>query len=129
MTGDHVRGRVAGMLRCVDADAGGSVDRRLGFEEFHDLMDRIAEHLDNEAEIADPSTWGQASTGDMEIRFVLEAPPVGGPELNQRIGSILKRLGDEVGLAWSTRPSTGPRHGTSGMMLTQTRQICELAPA
>ncbi len=44
-------------------------------------MDRIAEHLDNETGIADPSTWGQASTGEVEIRFMLEAPVVGGPEL------------------------------------------------
>ena len=59
--------------RCVDAC--GSMDRRLGFEGPQDTMGRIAEHLDNETGIADPSTWSQTSASDVEIRFML-APPV-----------------------------------------------------
>jgi len=120
---DHVQVRVAGLLQCIDADG----LRQLSVDEFHDVMDRIAEHLDSEAKITDPSTWGQASTGDVEVCFVLEAP-VAGLELNQRIGSLIKSIGDEVGLIWSTRPGASPNH-TSGMMLTQTRQVCELTPA
>ncbi len=123
VTGDHMQVLVAGMLKCIDADG----VRLLSVAEFHDVMDRIAEHLDNEAAVTDPSTWGQARSGDVEICFVLE-PPAAGPELNQRIGSIIKRLSDETGLIWSARTSTGSRHG-AGMLLAQTRQVCELTPA
>jgi len=63
----------------------------------------------------------------VEVYFVLEAP-VAGLELNQRPGSIIKRIGDEVGLIWFNRPGASPSH-TSGMMLAQTRQVCELTPA
>ena len=115
--------RVTGTLTCIDEDGA----RPLTADEFHDVMDRIAEHLDNEAEITDPGTWGQASTGNMEIHFVL-ADPVAGPELNQRVGSIIRRMGEEVGLIWPTRPGRATR-SVSGTMLAQTRQVCELVAA
>ena len=113
VTEDHVQVRVTGTLTCIDEDGA----RPLTADEFHSVMDRIAEHLDNESEITDPGTWGQASTGDMEVHFVL-ADPVGGPELNQRVGSIIRRMGEEVDLIWPTKPS-GATHGVSGTMLAQ----------
>ena len=67
VTEDHVQVSVTGTLTCIDENGA----RALTADEFHDVMDRIAEHLDNEAEITDPGTWGQASTGDMEVHFVL----------------------------------------------------------
>lgn len=123
VTSDHVQVRVAGKLSCMGDDGA----RPLTADEFHDVMDRIAAHLDNEAEITDPGTWGQASTGDVEVHFVL-ADRVGGPELNQQVGSIIKRVGDEVGLIWPTGPSRRTR-GVSGTMLAQTLQVCELVAA
>ncbi len=123
VTGDHVHVRVTGKLTCIDE--GGA--RPLTGEEFHNVMDRMADHLDDEAEITDPGTWGQASTGDMEVHFVL-VDPVGGPELNQRVGSIIRRMGEHVGLIWPTGPAGASRRA-SGTMLAQTRQICELVAA
>ena len=123
VTEDHVQVRVTGTLTCIDEDGA----RPLTADEFHDVMDRIAEHLDNEAEVTDPGTWGQASTGNMEIHFIL-ADPVAGPELNQRVGSIIRRMGEDVDLIWPTEPSTATR-SVSGTVLAQTRQICELAAA
>ena len=123
MTTDHVQVSVTGTLTCIDEDGA----RPLTADEFHKVMDLIAEHLDDEAEITDPGTWGQASTGDMEVRFVL-ADPVAGPELNQRVGSIIGRMGEQVGLVWPAEPSGAPRR-VSGTMLAQTRQICELVAA
>lgn len=114
---------VTGKLTCVDEDGA----RPLTSDEFHDVMDRIAEHLDNEAEITDPGTWGQASTGNMEVHFIL-VDPIAGPDLNQQVGSIIRRMGEEVGLIWPTAPSPAAR-GASGTMLAQTRQICELVAA
>lgn len=111
--------RVTGTLTRVDEDGAGP----LTADEFHDVMDRIAEHLDNEAEITDPGTWGRAGTGSMEIHFVL-AGPAAGPELNRRVGSVIRRMGEGVGLIWPTRPSS-----VSGTMLAQTRQVCELVAA
>ncbi len=123
MTKDHVQVSVTGTLTCIDENGA----RPLTSDEFHDVMDRIAEHLDNEAEITDPGTWGQASTGDMEVHFVL-ADAVAGPELNQQVGSIIRRMGEGVGLLWPTKPSRTTR-SVSGTMLAQTRQICELVAA
>ena len=123
LTEDHVQVSVTGKLTCVDEDGA----RPLTSDEFHDVMDRIAEHLDSEAEITDPGTWGQASTGNMEVHFIL-VDPIAGPDLNQQVGSIIRRMGEEVGLIWPTSPS-GAERGASGTMLAQTRQICELVAA
>ncbi len=123
MTMNYVQVSVTGTLTCIDE--GGA--RALTAAEFHDVMDRIAEHLDSEAGITDPGTWGQASTGNVEVHFVL-ADPVAGPELNQQVGSIIRRLGEEVGLIWPTEPSRATR-SVSGTVLAQTRQICELIAA
>ena len=123
LTEDHVQVSVTGTLTCIGENGA----RALTADEFHDVMDRIAEHLDNEAEITDPGTWGQASTGDMEVHFIL-VDPVAGPELNQQVGSIIRRMGEEVGLIWPTAPSRATRR-VSGTMLAQTRQICELVAA
>lgn len=123
LTEDHVQVSVTGTLTCIDENGA----RPLTADEFHDVMDRIAEHLDNDAEITDPGTWGQAGTGDMEVHFIL-VDPVAGPELNQQVGSIIRRMGEEVGLIWSIAP-IGATRGVSGTMLAQTRQICELVAA
>ena len=123
LTEDHVQVSVTGKLTCVDEDGA----RPLTSDEFHDVMDRMAEHLDNEAEITDPGTWGQASTGNMEVHFIL-VDPIAGPDLNQQVGSIIRRMGERVGLIWPTAPSPAER-GVSGTMLAQTRQICELVAA
>lgn len=117
---DRVRVRVTGTLICIDEDGA----RPLAVDEFHNVMDHIAEHLDDEARITDACTWGQASTGDLEIHFVL-ADPVVGPELNQQVGSIIERMGEALGLIWPTSPS-GDTSSVSGTMLAQTRQLCEL---
>jgi len=110
VTEDHVQVRVTGPLTCNVEDGA----RPPTADEFHDVLDGIAEHLDKEAEITDPGTWGQASTGNMEIHFVL-VDPVGGPELNQRVGSVIRRMGEEVGLIWPTESSRATR-SVSGTM-------------
>ena len=117
---DHVRVRVTGTLCCIDDNGA----RPLTGAEFHRVMDRIADHLDSEAEITDPGTWGQAGTGDMEVRFVL-VDLVAGPELNERVGSIIARMGEKADLMWPAEPATAPRR-VSGTVLAQTRQVCEL---
>lgn len=118
-----MQGRVTGTLTCIDGDGSWP----LTAEEFHRVMDRIAEHLDNDAEITDPGTWGQARTGNMEVHFVLTGP-CAGPELNQQVGAVIERMGEEVDLIWPAKASTAQR-GVSGTMLAQTRQICELVAA
>ena len=116
---NHVQVRVAGALTCIDHDGA----RLLTTDEFHDVMDRIAEHLDDETRITDAGTWGQVSTGEMELYFVL-AEPTAGPELNQQVGSIIKEMGEAAGLIWATDPS--PSAGVARPVLSQTRQLCEL---
>lgn len=117
---DRVQVRVTGTLTCIDKDGA----RPLAADEFHNVMDHIAEHLDDEDRITDTCTWGQASTGSLEIDFIL-ADPVAGPELNQQVGSIIERMGEALGLIWPTRPSRDTS-SVSGTMLAQTRQLCEL---
>ena len=120
MTRNHVHVRVAGALTCIDGDGA----RPLTTDEFHDVMDRIAEHLDDDTRVTDAGTWGQVSTGDMELYFVL-AEPAAGPELNQRVGSIIKEMGEAAGLIWAN--DLEPASGIAGPVLSQTRQLCELA--
>ena len=122
-TRSHVQVRVTGTLRSV-SDNG---VRALTADEFHDVMDRIAEHLDNEPRITDPCTWGQVSTGDTEICFVL-ADLVAGPELNQQLETVIRRIGEEVGLIWHTGSDTTTNRA-AGTILAQKRQICELVAA
>lgn len=122
MAKNHVQVRVTGALTCIDHDG----TRPLAADEFHDVMDRIAEHLDDEARITDAGTWGQAGTGDMELYFVL-VEPTAGPELNRQVGSIIKDMGEAVGLTWANEPS--PVAGAAGPVLSQTRQLCELVAA
>lgn len=122
MTDNHVRVRVAGALTCIEH--GGT--RPLTADEFHDVMDRIAEHLDDEARITDAGTWGQAGTGDMELCFVL-AEPAAGPDLNRRVGSIIEEMGEAVGLSWADE--RGLVAGAAGPALAQTSQVCEQVAA
>ena len=63
----------------------------------------------------------------MEVHFIL-VDPVAGPELNQQVGSIIRRMGEEVGLIWPTARGRATR-SVSGTMLAQRRQICELVAA
>ncbi len=121
-TKDHLRAEVTvtGTLSCIDRDG----VRPLTPDEFHDVMDRMANHLDDEAKITDPCTWGQASTGDMEIYFLL-ADPVAGPALNRRIADIIRSMSDTVGLVWTNDPDP-PSRVDAVPMLVQKSQHCDL---
>ena len=72
--------KVSGSLSCIDSDGA----RPLTPEEFHDVIGRMADHLDDETSITDPTVWGQAATGDMEIYFLLPGM-LGAPALNEKI--------------------------------------------
>ena len=62
---------VGGTLRCIDVEGG----RPMSAAEFHKTLDRVASYLDNAADISEPTVWGQAKTGVIEITFILHAPP------------------------------------------------------
>ncbi len=120
VTQDYVQVHVSGTLTCIDENGA----RALTTGEFHAVMDRLAEHLDDESEVTDPGTWGQATTGDVEIHFVL-ADSAAGAELNRRVGAILNRMSESVDLLWHATPNAAaPR--APGTILAQKRQICEL---
>ena len=113
---------VAGALSCIDSDGA----RPLTSDEFHDIISRIADHLDDESRITDPSVWGQASSGDMEMYFRLPEP-AGPPTLNVQIADIIRKMGEAVGLVWANDPS--PRTGADvATMLAQKSQRCDLVP-
>lgn len=71
MTGEATAVTVGGTLRCTD-EAGSSP---LSAAEFHGTLDRVASFLDGAANVAEPTVWGQAKTGAIEITFVLHAAP------------------------------------------------------
>ena len=119
----HAEVTVTGTLSCIDN--GGA--RPLTPDEFHDIVGRIADHLDGDSRIADPSVWGQAAGGDMEIYFLL--PEVAGPPaLNGQIADIIRRMGEAVGLIWAN-DSTPPTRRDAAPMLAQKSQRCDLVPA
>ena len=124
ITEDHLRAEVTftGTLSCIDGDGA----RPLTPDEFNDVMDGMADHFDDEAEITDACTWGQAITGDMEIYFLL-ADPVAGPELNRRIADVIRRMSDAVGLVWANGPERPSRTGAAPL-LAQRSQRCDLVP-
>ena len=112
---------ISGTLSCIDKDGA----RPLGADEFQDIISRIADHLDDEAGITDPSVWGQASTGDMEVYFLLP-DPAGPPALSQ-IADIFRRMSDVVGLIWANDSSPRPRiYGAP--LLAPKSQRCNYVP-
>ncbi|MCY4663235.1 MAG: hypothetical protein OXC00_01060 [Acidimicrobiaceae bacterium] len=113
---------VAGALSCIDNDGA----RALTSDEFHDIIGRIADHLDDESRITDPSVWGQASSGDMEMYFRLP-DPAGLPTLNVQIADIIRQMGEAVGLVWANDPSP-PSRVDVATMLAQKSQRCDLVP-
>ena len=113
---------VAGALSCIDSDGA----RPLTSDEFHDIISRIADHLDDESRITDPSVWGQASSGDMEMYFRLPEP-AGPPTLNVQIADIIRKMGETVGLVWANDPNP-PTGADAATMLAQKSQRCDLVP-
>lgn len=112
---------VSGTLRCIDNDGA----RPLTSEEFQDVISRMADHLDDESGITDPSVWGQASNGDMELYFLLP-DPAGPPALNQ-IADIIRRMSDAVGLIWTN--DTNTRSEAAGApLLALKSQHCDFVP-
>ena len=114
---------VAGVLSCIDSDGA----RPLTSDEFHNIISRIADHLDDESRITDPSVWGQASSGDMEMYFRLP-DPAGPPTLNTQIADIIRKMGEAVGLVWANDP-TPARRVDAATLLAQKSQRCDLVPA
>lgn len=123
-TAQHLQAEVtvAGALSCIDNDGA----RPLTSDEFHDIISRIADHLDDESRITDPSVWGQASSGDMEMYFRLP-DPAGPPTLNVQIADIIRQMGEAVGLVWASDPSP-PNRVDAATMLAQKSQRCDLVP-
>ena len=114
--------KVSGSLSCIDSDGA----RPLTPEEFHDVIGRMADHLDDETSITDPTVWGQAASADMEIYFLL--PVVSGvPALNQQIADVIGRMGDAVGLIWANGPRP-PARTEAAPMLAQKSQHLDLIP-
>ena len=114
--------KVSGALSCIDSDGA----RPLTPEEFHDVIGRMADHFDDETSITDPTVWGQAASGDMEIYFLLPAVS-GAPALNEQIAHIIGRMGDAVGLVWANDPRSPARTEATPMM-SQTSQHLDLIP-
>lgn len=113
---------VSGSLSCIDNDGA----RPMTPEEFHDVIGRMADHLDDETSITDPSVWGQAASGDMEIYFLLPAV-AGAPALIEQIAHIIGRMGDAVGLIWANDPRP-PTRTEAAPMLEQKSQHLDLVP-
>ncbi len=126
MTGEthHVAVSVAGTLSCVDS----SGVRPMTDAEFSDVIWSMADHLDDEAGITDPSVWGQASTGDMKVRFYLR-DSAGLPVLDGTINNIIARLTDAVGLLWANNPRPPVAEDASVKLLAATSQHLDLVPA
>lgn len=103
--------KATGKLSCIDSEGA----RPLTPEEFHGVVGRMADHLDDEGNITDPSVWGQASSGDMEIYFILPVA-AGTPALNEQIAGIIRRMGDAIGLIWANDPSPPVRNGVAPML-------------
>ena len=114
--------KVSGSLSCIDSDGA----RPLTPEEFHDVIGRMADHLDDETSITDPTVWGQAATGDMEIYFLLPGM-LGAPALNEKIAYVIGGMGDAVGLVWADAPRS-PVRTEATPMLSQTSQHLDLIP-
>ena len=114
--------KVSGSLSCIDSDGA----RPLTPEEFHDVIGRMADHLDDEPSITDPTVWGQAATGDMEIYFLLPGM-LGAPALNEKIAYVIGGMGDAVGLVWADDPRS-PVRTEATPVLSQTSQHLDLIP-
>lgn len=108
---------VKGALSCIDSNGA----RPMTPDEFHRCIGRMADHLDDETRISDPSVWGQASSGDMEVYFLL--PTASGPALNRQIAEILGEMTDAAELIWANDPR--PRRTEAASILAQTSQLVE----
>lgn len=63
----HVEVTYEGVLVAVDGEA----ERKLTSEEFSMAFEQIAERLHEIDGLVDPSLWGQASNGQIELAFCL----------------------------------------------------------
>ena len=63
----HVEVTYQGVLVAVDGDA----ERKLTSEEFTVAFEQMAERLHEIDGLVDPSLWGQASSGQIELAFCL----------------------------------------------------------
>lgn len=63
----HVEVTYEGVLVAVDGDA----ERKLTSEEFSVAFEQMAERLHEIDGLVDPSLWGQASNGQIELAFCL----------------------------------------------------------
>lgn len=63
----HVEVAYEGVLVAVDGDA----ERKLTSEEFSIAFEQMAERLHSIDGLVDPSLWGQASNGQIELSFCL----------------------------------------------------------
>ena len=63
----HVEVTYEGVLVAVDGDA----ERKLTSEEFSIAFEQMAEKLHSIDGLVDPSLWGQASNGQVELAFCL----------------------------------------------------------
>ncbi|MDE0065672.1 MAG: hypothetical protein OXN44_02250 [Acidimicrobiaceae bacterium] len=66
--GTHLEVSYKATLAAVDND----VERRLTSEEFSTAFERMADKLYGIDGLVDPSLWGQASNGEIEIDFYIE---------------------------------------------------------
>ena len=114
---------VAGTLGCIDNDGA----RSLTNEEFHDVIARMADHLDDEPAISDPSVWGQAVNGEMEIYFQL-VDRAGGPPALSEIANVMSRMSQAVGLIWSHDPAPSAPAGATPVLVPKS-QHCDFVPA
>ena len=74
MESTHVEVTYEGVLVAVDGDA----ERKLTSEEFSVAFEQMAERLHEIDGLVDPSLWGQASSGQIELAFCL--PRLGNAE-------------------------------------------------
>ncbi len=119
----HVEVSVAGTLSCVDINGA----RPMTDDEFSEVIWSMADHLDDEAGIADPSVWGQASTGEMKVHFYLR-DSARLPLLDGTINGIIARMTDAVGLLWANDPRPPVVKDASVKLLAATSQHLDLVP-
>lgn len=115
---------ISGTLRSADPDD----TKPLAADDFHGIVERMADCLDDEQRIANPNLWGTARSGDLEIRFDI-LDPLAGPALNSRITDIISVVGDAAGVEWSSEPAGSAREGGVRPVLAQTGLRCDLVTA
>ena len=86
----HVEVTYEGVLVAVDGDA----ERKLTSEEFSVAFEQMADRLYEISGLVDPSLWGQASNGQIELEFCL--PSSGSTE---KVAAHAMAIITEVGAA------------------------------